>query len=88
MSEIQVIEHQSAPPAVSTESQAIMAMIEQIATNPNIDVTKLRAVMDMKMEMFNRGAEIEFNAAMAKAQAEMLPVVKTSDNKQTKSKYE
>lgn len=85
MSEVMVRENNV--PSISTETQMIMSMIEQIALNPAADVTKLRAVMDMKMEMFNKGAEIEFNAAMARAQAEMLPVVKTADNKQTKSKY-
>jgi len=64
--------------APSSESRAMLDMIQQVALNPSIDVDKLRAVMDMKMEMFNRGAEIEFNAAMAKAQNEMEPVVRTA----------
>lgn len=72
---------------LSNETQAIMSMIQSIALNPEVDVTKLRAVMDMKMEMFNRGAEIEFNAAMAKAQAELVPITKTAYNSQTRSKY-
>jgi len=70
-----------------SENQAMLDMIQQVALNPSIDVEKLRAVMDMKMEMFNRGAEIEFNAAMARAQNEMEPVVRTAHNKQTNSKY-
>lgn len=73
--------------APSSESRAMLDMIQQVALNPNIDVEKLRAVMDMKMEMFSRGAEIEFNAAMARAQNEMEPVVRTAHNKQTNSKY-
>ena len=85
MSELIVQENKQI--AVTTEAQAIMSMIEQIALNPAVDVTKLRAVMDMKMEMFDKGAEIEFNAAMARAQGEMQPVVKTAENKQTKSRY-
>lgn len=74
-------------PAVSEETRFMMDMISQIALNPNADVEKLRAVMDMKMQMFNRGAEIEFNAAMALAQAEIEPVARTASNAQTKSKY-
>lgn len=74
-------------PAVSEETRFMMDMISQIALNPNADVEKLRAVMDMKMQMFNRGAEIEFNAAMALAQAEIEPVARTASNQQTKSKY-
>ena len=74
-------------PAVSEETRFMMDMISQIALNPDADVEKLRAVMDMKMQMFNRGAEIEFNAAMALAQAEIEPVARTAINTQTKSKY-
>lgn len=74
-------------PMVSDDTKAMMSMIEQIALNPEADVEKLRAVMDMKMEMFNRGAEIEYNAAMALAQGEMEPVVRTANNDQTRSKY-
>jgi hypothetical protein len=76
-----------AMPSVSEETRFMMDMISQIALNPDADVEKLRAVMDMKMQMFNRGAEIEFNAAMALAQAEIEPVARTASNQQTKSKY-
>jgi hypothetical protein len=78
---------ENATPTVSSETQAMMDMIQQIALNPSADVEKLRAVMDMKMEMFNRGAEIEFNAAMAAAQQEIEPVARTAQNKQTNSSY-
>lgn len=87
MTEVKVIDQPGQLPAVSGETAAIMQMIEQIALNPNADVEKLRAVMDMKMQMFNRGAEIEFNAAMALTQAEIEPVARTAQNNQTKSKY-
>lgn len=84
MNEVMV---QSNTPAVSAETQAIMQMIEQIALNPQADVEKLRAVMDMKMQMFNRGAEIDFNAAMSLAQQEIEPVARNATNKQTNSRY-
>ncbi len=88
MSEIAKVEqHQPNSQPISAETQAIMSMIEQVALNPDADVEKLRAVMDMKMQMFNRGAEIEFNAAMSRAQSEMVPVVAASQNTQTNSKY-
>lgn len=74
-------------PGVSEETKMMMKMIEQVALNPDADVEKLRAVMDMKMEMFNRGAQIEFNAAMSNAQAEMKPVIAKSVNDQTSSRY-
>lgn len=87
MSDIAKVESNQPSVGVSEETKMMMQMIEQVALNPEADVEKLRAVMDMKMQMFNRGAEIEFNAAMAKAQAEMVPVIAKSENKQTNSKY-
>lgn len=87
LAEVQQSNIAIADPGVSAETKAMMAMIEQIALNPQADVEKLRAVMDMKMEMFNRSAEIEFNAAMSLVQAEIEPVARSSQNKQTNSRY-
>jgi len=87
MSDVAKVERNQISSGVSEETKMMMQMIEQVALNPDADVEKLRAVMDMKMQMFDRGAEIEFNAAMSRAQSEMVPVIAGSENKQTKSKY-
>lgn len=83
----EIVGQPASVPALSPETQAIMSLIEQIALNPQADVEKMRAVMDMKMQMFNRGAEIEFGAAMARVQAEIEPVARKAQNSQTNSAY-
>lgn len=72
---------------ISQETRAIMDLIQQIALNPQADVEKMRAAMEMKMQIFNRGAEVEYNAAMARVQAEIEPVRRTARNNQTNSNY-
>lgn len=65
----------------------MLAMIERVATNPEADVSKLREMLDMKREIFERNAEIEFNRSMSLAQSEILPVARDAQNDQTKSSY-
>lgn len=78
---------QSAKVPVSQETEMMMSLIQQIALNPDIPVDKMQAVINMKMQVFDKNAEIEFNKAMILAQQEMEPVVKTAHNSQTSSFY-
>jgi len=81
------IQQQSALPVVSQETDMMMQLIQQIALNPDIPVEKMQAVINMKMQVFDKNAEIEYNKAMILAQQEMLPVIKTAKNTQTSSTY-
>lgn len=83
--EIQV--SQQSVPAVSEDTKMIMGLIQQIALNPDIPVEKMQAIINMKMQVFDKNAEIEYNKAMILAQQAMEPVVKTAENKQTSSMY-
>lgn len=74
-------------PSLQSESMEMLGMIERLASNPDVDVDKMKQIMDMKEHMFNKQAEVEFNAAMARVQAKLEPVVAKSENKQTESKY-
>lgn len=73
----------NAPPA----DLAMIQMIERVALNPDVDIEKMRAVLDMRTEMMDRDAEVAFSAAMSDVQSEMRPVVAESTNDQTRSKY-
>jgi len=86
MSEV-VVQQQADFPAVSSETDMMMQLIQQIALNPDIPVEKMQAVINMKMQVFDKNAEIEYNKAMILAQQEMLPVIKTAKNAQTSSTY-
>lgn len=85
----QIIEHETQQtfPAVSAETEMMMNLIQQIALNPDIPVDKMQAVINMRMQVFDKQAEIEFNKAMIVAQQEMEPVTKTAKNQQTSSMY-
>lgn len=83
----QIVHQENRMPAVSAETDQMMALIQQIALNPDIPVEKMQAVINMKMQVFDKNAEIEYNKAMILAQQEMLPVIKDAKNTQTSSMY-
>ncbi|TAL82036.1 MAG: single-stranded DNA-binding protein [Candidimonas sp.] len=78
---------QSVAAEAQSDSSALLSVIERIALNPDVDITKLEKMLDMQERIFNRNAEQAFNAAMAIAQSEMGPVSTDAENPQTKSKY-
>lgn len=71
----------------NTEGRELIQMIGQLAMNPDVNVEKMQAIVNMKEGLFNRQLEIEFNEAMARVQAQILPIVRDAENKQTKSRY-
>lgn len=75
------------PAATTSESAALISMIERAARDPAVDITKMERLFEMHQKVMNREAESAFNAAMAMAQAELIPVVKNKTNSQTHSKY-
>jgi len=80
------IQREDQPPAVS-EGTALISLIERVAMMPNLDVDKLKQLLDMQERISARNAEIAFNTAMKNAQAEMRPISADATNPQTKSKY-
>lgn len=78
-----------APQDVTQDAQPdnVLAIIERASLNPNIDVEKMRALLDMHERILSRNAEQAFNAAMTKAQIAMPPVACDKTNLHTKSKY-
>ena len=73
------------PDAPATD--AMLAMIERVASNPDADLAKMEALLAMRRSEEDRGAEREFDAAMARAQSQMHTVVRDRNNDQTRSKY-
>lgn len=70
-----------------SESASLMQIIGKLACDPNADVGKMERLMAMHEKLTARRAEEAFNAAMAAAQAEMVPVVRNKRNDQTQSNY-
>lgn len=65
----------------------MIATFARLASDPNTDVVKLNALIDIYWKVEGKRAETAFNAAMAAAQAELAPVAKKSWNPHTKSRY-
>ena len=82
----QVLERQQVP-ELPPEFTAYAKIIENAATNPDVDVEKLKQLMEMQIAIMDRAARMQFNAAMADVQSLVPPVVCDKVNLHTKSKY-
>jgi len=60
---------------IQTESATIMAIIQQVATNPAADIDKMERLMVMHQQHQDRLAKQAFDAAMAEMQKK-LPVIR------------
>lgn len=76
-----------AKPAEQSPAMSMLEVIERAALNPQVDVDKMRALLDMQKEIFSHQAEMAFSDAMARVQSEVPQIVKKAENKQTDSKY-
>lgn len=65
----------------------MLAIINTAAQNPEVDVDKMRALLDMKKEIDAKEAEVLFNACMNKCQADIGRVAADKKNNQTHSEY-
>lgn len=69
------------------QPQNLLTAVERAATNPNVDVVKLRELIAIAREERAYNAELEFNNAMRNAQALIGRVPPDAMNKQTGSEY-
>lgn len=72
---------------VVQQESPFVGIIRSLAENPNVDVEKMRQIMEMQEHILDRNAEQAFNAAMVQAQREMPVVPKDAKNNQTSSNY-
>lgn len=73
--------------ATTSHNDAMLSMIERLATDPNADIEKLERMLDMQERIFNKNAETAYNSAMSIAQNEIGPIVKNKENKFNNSRY-
>lgn len=76
-----------AAPEQPNASVSLLQVIQQAATNPDVDIEKMERLMAMHERMVSEQARQAFNTAMIEAQEAMGPVRADADNKQTRSKY-
>ncbi|PHR83135.1 ERF family protein [Henriciella sp.] len=65
----------------------LMQVIAQAARDPQVDVNKMQALLQMKREEEDRDAQRLFNRAFVACKKEVRPVYRNKYNEQTKSKY-
>lgn len=59
----------------NSEISALMAIIERVAVNENVDIEKMMALLDMQERVMDRNSKSAFSAAMAAMQADIPEVV-------------
>lgn len=69
------------------ESATLINIIDRVSQMKDLDVQKLKELLDMQERITDRNALVAFNAAMKAAQAEMPQVVRDAKNTQTNSRY-
>jgi hypothetical protein len=62
-------------------------MIERAARDPAVDISKMERLFEMAERVRARDAEAASNTSMSAAQAELIPVSRNRENKQTGSNY-
>ncbi len=78
--------NRSALPEV-IEPRSILSLIGDLARDPNVDVTKMQALVNMHRDLAADHARREYFEAMNRAQEEIQPVARTTENTQTHSFY-
>jgi hypothetical protein len=72
---------------VQASATTLLQVIQQAATNPQVDIDKMERLMAMHERMQAREAETAWNDAMAACQRELRQVAPDAFNSQTKSRY-
>jgi len=69
------------------DNAALMAAVARAASDPSVDVEKMERLFAMHERMAARQAEVAFNTAMSRVQADMRRVATDKTNSQTHSDY-
>ena len=73
--------------AAKADATSLLQAITAAASNPQTDIEKMERLFAMHQKMVAQQAEAAFNAAMARAQANITPVANNAANTQTNSRY-
>jgi hypothetical protein len=65
----------------------LLTFLAHAVRDPAIDVAKLESLLRLQREVIADNARLQFDRAMAAAQAEMQPVLRNARNEQTNSRY-
>lgn len=82
-----LVQNDQLPAVQTTNSTSLLQAIATAASNPAVDLDKVERLFKIHEAVVAREAEMAFNAAFSRAQANMPIVVAKSLNSQTSSKY-
>ena len=77
----------SLPVPLSGHATSLLQAITAAASNPQTDIEKMERLFKMHQAMVAQEAEAAFNAALARAQSQIVPVANNAANTQTNSRY-
>lgn len=72
---------------MQSNASSLLVAITKAASDPKIDMDKMERLWAMHQTMVTQERKAAFNAAMARAQAKMVPVVNNATNSHTNSSY-
>jgi hypothetical protein len=64
-------------PALQSETAAVLGMIERVARDPSVDISKMTQLMAWRKEMIADQRRAAFDEAIAAAKAEIQPIERT-----------
>lgn len=74
-------------PIEPPHTQTLLSVIADAASNPDCDVEKMRALLEMRRELERDEAKRVYAEAMNRVQERIKPISADASNSQTKSKY-
>lgn len=84
-----LVERAETLPAIEAEPQrgSMLAIIARAASDPNVDVGKMQALLDMQAQIMAEQARAAFNAAFARLNLPRIPKLGIVDRGQGKGKF-
>lgn len=67
------------PVPAAPSAAAMLDMIERLASNPNVDVTKLEKIIELKERVLSHDAKAAFDAAFSKMQPEIPAITEKGE---------
>lgn len=83
----EVIVREGLPQVGTTSPTSLLAAIARAAAEPSTDMDKMERLFAMHQVMVKQQAETDFNAAMSRAQAKIVPIATNALNTHTNSRY-
>lgn len=74
---VDVVAEQAPPSHANSLANSMLAIIDKSSSAGNVSVDKMRAMLDMQMELVRDQRLIEFSTSMADAQSKMVPIVRS-----------